>query len=92
MAPLAQNSAIELFVQRATAVWPDFSITPENAPAIEEICSRLDGLPLAIELTAARLAAKPSRFLPDWATGAEWRGPWKAPLFWPWPKETQSAP
>lgn len=52
---LTQNSAMELFAHRATAIRPDFAITAENEEAIQGICTRLDGLPLAIELAAARI-------------------------------------
>jgi len=52
---LTRYEAVQLFIERALAVRPDFKITSENAPIIAEICSRLDGLPLAIELAAARI-------------------------------------
>jgi len=52
---LTQYEAVRLFVERATAVKADFSLTNENAPAVAEICARLDGLPLAIELAVARV-------------------------------------
>jgi predicted ATPase/DNA-binding winged helix-turn-helix (wHTH) protein len=54
VAPLGQSSAMELFVQRATAVRPNFAVTSENETAIRDICTRVDRLPLAIELAAAR--------------------------------------
>jgi predicted ATPase/class 3 adenylate cyclase/DNA-binding CsgD family transcriptional regulator len=59
MEQLSQFDSVRLFLERAQAVKPDFAVDNENAPAIAEICWRLDGLPLAIELAAARVKLLP---------------------------------
>ena len=78
LAALSQYEAVALFVDRARAVIPDFAVTSEIAPAVAGICSRLDGLPLAIELAAARIKIlspreildRLERHLPVLASGA----------------------
>jgi non-specific serine/threonine protein kinase len=62
---LAEAPAVELFVERARALRPDFSVTAENAGDVAEICVRLDGLPLAIELCAAQIDVLPPRVIVD---------------------------
>jgi non-specific serine/threonine protein kinase len=58
-ASAARTDAVTLFVDRARAAVPDFALTAENTPAVAELCRRLDGIPLALELAAVRLRGMP---------------------------------
>jgi predicted ATPase len=60
---LSRYESVRLFVERAQEVRSSFSVTNDNAPAVAEICARLDGLPLAIELAAARVRMLPPEAL-----------------------------
>lgn len=62
---LLQNAAVRLFVERAQGAMPSFSLTEDNARHVGEIVRRLDGLPLAIELAAARIKLLPPRAILD---------------------------
>jgi non-specific serine/threonine protein kinase len=69
---LRENESIRLFVERACAVRPGFALADANASAVARICRRLDGIPLAIELAAARVKALPVEEIAD-RLGARFR-------------------
>jgi predicted ATPase/class 3 adenylate cyclase len=62
---VTQYEAVRLFIERARAAKADFAVTSDNAPEVAEICARLDGLPLAIELAAARIKLLSPRAILD---------------------------
>lgn len=62
---LKEFEAVRLFIDRATAARPSFALTEHNAPAVIQICRRVDGIPLAIELAAARVRALPVEQIAD---------------------------
>jgi predicted ATPase/DNA-binding SARP family transcriptional activator len=61
---LCRNESVRLFLDRAQSMKPDFQVTPRNAPAVAELCGRLEGIPLALELAASRaLVVTPGQML-----------------------------
>lgn len=65
LAAARQSASVQLFADRATAVWPTFALTPANIPAVARICRRLEGIPLAIELAAGRVRLFSPRQIAD---------------------------